>query len=82
MDFVAAQIELVTTSSAPFASDYIFSWTQLVHQEVIMWSQLGKAVDQTELDELSDRRGFNQVQRRFLKEFLVEAKLWKEEVSA
>jgi len=45
----------------------IFKWSQLVWQEIIMYIDLGKVND---FDWLCDRRGFNEVQRRFLYDIL------------
>ena len=56
-----------------------FKWEQLVWQELSMWEKIGKKVSPSELDFMSNRRGFSQVQRDFLIEGLKVIDLWDEE---
>ena len=47
----------------------IFKWNQLVWQEINMFIQLGK-IEPGELNWLCKRRGFNKVQKKFLRDAL------------
>ena len=54
----------------PDGKDTGFFWSQLIWQELVMWRQLGKPVDDAGLDFIVNRRGFTAFQRDFLIEGL------------
>ena len=49
---------------------YFFKWNQLIMQEVRMWINLNKSVDQEEFDFISNRRGFDTDMCKFLEDAL------------
>lgn len=47
--------------------DSFFKWDQLVRQELFMWASIGDPVDDAEFEWVSNRRGFDDHMRSFLR---------------
>jgi hypothetical protein len=50
-------------------------WGQYVSQEMLMWCKIGEIISKEEFINLCNRRGFNNVQVDFLREFLYQVGL-------
>ncbi len=49
-----------------------FKWSQLVWQEIAMWAAMAEPVTKEDYDFIVHRRGFNEEQKQFLSEALIE----------
>jgi hypothetical protein len=63
----------------PYEPESVWSWGQLVWQELVMWNQIGKPVNNADMDFMIRRRSFTPYQRDFLIEGLTHLKLWDPE---
>jgi hypothetical protein len=71
-NFILTSVDLSTMEESIY-----FKWT-LVKQEIVMWISIGKMVDMTELNWMSERRGFDEQQKTCLMDMLVLCDLFGE----
>jgi len=53
-----------------------FQWTQIVFQEIEMWTRIGLKVDENELLLMAEGREFTIYQLNFVRRYLIDANLW------
>lgn len=68
-DYIGAETEKAKRAGDERA---VLKWS-LLWQEIAMWIRIGHCVD---FNELCDRRGFNPVQRKYLKDMMEYLELW------